>query len=106
MIEPIAMMNAISTGTFNFTKPEIMLLIIPAVIILILIMVKSFVTIDKKRLNDPEFLKSRRKFRIFIFITRVIIFSLIFDLLSSVLAYEERQGVCHRFGRKNTIGIN
>lgn len=82
MIGPAELVTAISTGTFRFEEPFIILLLIPAILILILVITKSFVKIDKKRLNDPEFLKSRKRFRIFIFVTRLLIFTSLFLALA------------------------
>jgi hypothetical protein len=82
--------NAISTGTFAFNKPEILLLIIPTIIILLLILPKSFVVIDKKRLHDPKFLSSRRRYRVIIFLTRVLLFSLLFLALADPYGQVEK----------------
>jgi len=75
-------LNSISTGTFAFDKPQLLLLAIPAILILILILSKSFVAIDKKRLADKAFLKSRRRYRLFVFFTRTLLFSLLFIALA------------------------
>ena len=83
--------NAISTGTFTFNKPEILLLIIPAAVILMLILPKSFVVIDKKRLHDQKFIKSRRKYRIVLFLTRLIIFALLFIALADPYGQVEKE---------------
>ena len=77
-----AMLNSVVAGSFRFSEPNMMLLIVPAILVLILVIVKSFVTIDKKRLNDPKFLKSRKIFRIFIFFTRALIFVSLFIALA------------------------
>ncbi|MBU2560958.1 MAG: VWA domain-containing protein [Nanoarchaeota archaeon] len=84
-------MNAISTGTFSFNRPELLLLIIPAVILLALIIAKSFVAIDKRRLKEKNFIQSRRRYRILIFITRAIIFSLLFIALADPYGQVEKQ---------------
>ena len=84
-------MNSISTGTFAFQKPETLLAIIPAIIVLALIMAKSFVAIDKKRLHDQRFLNSRRRYRVFIFLTRAIIFSLLFVALADPFGQVEKE---------------
>ncbi|MBW2968156.1 hypothetical protein KY362_06740, partial [Candidatus Woesearchaeota archaeon] len=74
--------NAVSTGTFAFSEPDVLFLIVPTVIVLALILIKSFVAIDKRRLHDPKFIRSRRYYRIFMFITRTIIFALLFIALA------------------------
>jgi uncharacterized membrane protein len=84
-------MNSISTGSFAFGKPEVLWLILPAIIILILIIVKSFVAIDKKRLEDKRFLRSRKRFRIFLFITRAIMFTLLFIALADPYGQVEKE---------------
>ncbi|MBN1544095.1 VWA domain-containing protein [Candidatus Woesearchaeota archaeon] len=84
-------MNAISTGTFSFNRPEILLIIIPTMIVLALIMAKSFVAIDKRRLKEKDFTRSRRRYRIFIFITRAIIFSLLLIALADPYGQVEKQ---------------
>lgn len=83
--------NSISTGTFAFNKPEILLLIIPAAIILLLVIPKSFVAIDKKRLHDKEFIRSRRRYRIAIFITRLLLFALLFIALADPYGQVEKE---------------
>jgi hypothetical protein len=85
------MINAISTGSFTFNKPEILLLIIPAIIILMLILPKSFVAIDKRRLNNPRFIKYRRGYRILLFITRSIIFALLLLALADPFGQVEKE---------------
>lgn len=69
------MLNSISTGTFTFGWPQALYLIIPAVLIVMLMMLKSFVAIDKKRLADKKFTSSRRRLRVFVFMTRTLIFA-------------------------------
>ncbi|MBW2972639.1 hypothetical protein KY359_06385, partial [Candidatus Woesearchaeota archaeon] len=85
------MMNAISTGSLSFNRPEILLIIIPTVILLALIMAKSFVAIDKRRLHDKNFLRSRRRYRIFIFFTRALIFALLLVALADPYGQVEKQ---------------
>jgi uncharacterized membrane protein len=84
-------MNAIATGTFGFKKINILFLLIPFVIILALVIAKSFVTIDRRRLNDPSFVTSRRKFRIFIFFMRTIIATLLFIALADPYGQVNRE---------------
>jgi len=76
------MLNSISTGTFQFGYPQALLFIIPAVLVLLLIIIKSFVAIDKKRLSDKRFISSRRHLRVFIFFSRVLIFTALFIALA------------------------
>jgi uncharacterized membrane protein len=85
------LVNAISTGSFAFNKPEALFLIIPTAIILMLILAKSFVAIDKKRLKNPVFLKSRRNYRIFMFFTRTAIFALLFLALADPYGQVEKE---------------
>ncbi|HII71667.1 TPA: hypothetical protein HA265_02840, partial [Candidatus Woesearchaeota archaeon] len=75
-------LNSIYKDTFRFQQPELLWLIPIAAVILILILVKSFVKIDKKRLGDIAWVKSRRRYRITMFISRMIIFSLLFIALA------------------------
>jgi uncharacterized membrane protein len=83
--------NAISAGHFEFAKPEALLLIIPAVVILALVLAKSFVAIDKRRLKDHGFILSRRKYRIFMFLTRTILFALLFIALADPYGQIEKE---------------
>ncbi|MFH1064354.1 MAG: VWA domain-containing protein [Candidatus Woesearchaeota archaeon] len=83
--------NALSKGTFSFQEPNILLLIIPAIIILILVLVKSFVAIDRRRLKNPKFTGSRRRYRILVFIFRALIFSLLFIALADPYGEIERE---------------
>jgi hypothetical protein len=76
------MLNSITTGSFAFKQPEALYLILPTILIIALILAKSFVAIDKKRLSDKEFLRSRRRYRLFIFLTRTLIFALLFVALA------------------------
>ncbi|MBW2963887.1 VWA domain-containing protein [Candidatus Woesearchaeota archaeon] len=85
------MMNAMRLGTFEFSRPETLFLLIPAIIILILIIVKSFVAIDKKRLGDKQFIRSRRRYRAFIFITRAILFALLIIALAEPFGTVEKE---------------
>jgi uncharacterized membrane protein len=84
-------LNSISTGSFMFDKPDLLLLIPAVLVILILILIKSFVAIDKKRLDDKRFIRSRRAYRIFIFITRALIFSLLFIALADPYGMVEKE---------------
>jgi hypothetical protein len=74
--------NALSRGSFEFSKPDLLLLIIPTILILILVLAKSFVAIDKRRLSDEKFLRSRRRYRVFLFATRTFVFFLLFIALA------------------------
>ncbi len=84
------MLNSISTGTFGFNRPEALLLLIPAIIILALVVAKSFVAIDKKRLKDQAFIRSRRRYRILMFISRTLIFAMLFLALASPYGQVEK----------------
>ncbi len=84
-------MDALSKGTFSFHEPNLLLLIVPAMIILILILVKSFVAIDRRRLKNPKFIHSRRRYRILVFIFRALIFSLLFIALADPYGEIERE---------------
>ncbi|NQU78599.1 VWA domain-containing protein [Candidatus Woesearchaeota archaeon] len=83
--------NSINQGTFAFTKPGMLLLIIPAAILLAIILAKSFVAIEQRRLKNPEFKKSRRRYRIFMFMSKTFVFALLIVALSDPYGRVEKE---------------
>ncbi len=69
--------NSVYKGTFRFQRPELLWLIIPIAIVLLIIIIKDFVKIDRKRLADPAWRRSRRLMKVFSFFMKLIIFSLL-----------------------------
>ncbi|MFC1722641.1 VWA domain-containing protein [Nanoarchaeota archaeon] len=84
-------LNSIYKGSFKFQHPEYLWLILAAFFILIFITWKSFVKIDKKRLADPKWRGKRRRLRIFVFLSRLLIFALLFIALADPFGEVKRE---------------
>ncbi|MBU0461657.1 MAG: hypothetical protein KJ574_03655, partial [Nanoarchaeota archaeon] len=71
-----------SVSPVQFLKPTVLLLIIPLIIILIFLIRHDFVKLNVKSGNYAELVKLRRFFKILIFFSRLIIFSIILIALA------------------------